>query len=217
MGAPGEADPTMESKSTIPHFYLKVDCRVEKLLALRGEVNAVSGRKISVNDFVLKAVAGALLEVPEANSTWGETHIQRHASVDIAVAVAIEDGLVTPVVRDVPNLSLSALGKRVSELAAAAREGRLNQTDLEGGSFTVSNLGMYGTAEFLAIINPPHSGILAVGAAREAAVVVDGELEVGTVMTVTLSTDHRVVDGAIATKWLAAFQRRIENPLLLLV
>ncbi|HLS03242.1 MAG TPA: dihydrolipoamide acetyltransferase family protein, partial [Actinomycetales bacterium] len=127
-----------ESKSTIPHFYLKVDCRVEKLLALRGEVNAVSGRKISVNDFVLKAVAGALLEVPEANSTWGETHIQRHASVDIAVAVAIEGGLVTPVVRDVPSLSLSALGKRVSELAAAAREGRLNQTDLEGGSFTVS-------------------------------------------------------------------------------
>lgn len=206
-----------ESKSTVPHFYLVADCRVDALLALRKQVNEAQGTKVSVNDFVLKAVAGALREVPEANSTWGETVIRRHASVDIAVAVAIEGGLVTPVVRDVDRLSLGEIARAVGDLAERARAGRLKQHELEGGAFSVSNLGMYGTTEFSAIINPPHSGILAVGAARPMPVVDDGELAVGTVMTVTLSADHRVVDGAVGAQWLAAFQRRIEHPLSMLV
>ena len=206
-----------ESTSTVPHFYLVADCRVDRLLALRAEINAAGGPKISVNDLVLKAVAGAMREVPEANATWGETVIHRYASVDIAVAVAIDGGLVTPVVRDVDRLTVGGIAAAVADLAARAREGRLKQHELEGGTFSVSNLGMYGTAEFSAIINPPHSGILAVGAARSVPVVEDGALAVGTVMTVTLSADHRVVDGALAAQWLAAFQRRIESPLSMLV
>ena len=206
-----------ESKTTVPHFYLVADCRVDKLLALRKEVNEAQGVKVSVNDFVLKAVAAALRDVPEANSTWGETVINRHGSVDIAVAVAIDGGLVTPVLRSVDELSLTEISRTVGDLAERSRAGRLKQHELEGGAFSVSNLGMYGITEFSAIINPPHAGILAVGAARQMPVVDDGALAVGTVMTVTLSADHRVVDGAVGAQWLAAFQKRIESPLSLLV
>jgi len=206
-----------ESKTTVPHFYLVADCRVDALLALRKQVNEAQGVKVSVNDFVLKAVAGALRDVPEANSTWGETVINRHGSVDIAVAVAIDGGLVTPVLRNVDALPLTEISRTVGDLAERARAGRLKQHELEGGAFSVSNLGMYGITEFSAIINPPHAGILAVGAARPMPVVDDGELAVGTVMTVTLSADHRVVDGAVGAQWLAAFQKRIESPLSMLV
>lgn len=206
-----------ESKSTVPHFYVVADCRVDELLALRKQVNAAQDTKISVNDFILKAVAGALRDVPEANSTWADTVIHRHNSVDIAVAVALDDGLITPVVRDVDRLALSEISKTVGEMAGRAREGRLKQHELEGGSFSVSNLGMYGTSEFSAIINPPHAGILAVGAARPMPVIEGDELAIGQVMTVTLSADHRVIDGAVGAQWLAAFQRRIENPMSMLV
>lgn len=206
-----------ESKATVPHFYLTADCRVDRLLALRAEINAAQGVRVSVNDFVLKAVAAALREVPEANATWGDTVIRRHAAVDIAVAVAIDGGLVTPVVRDVDRLPLSGVSAAVADLAGRARAGRLKQHELDGGAVAVSNLGMYGTTEFAAIINPPHAGILAVGAARALPVVDDGALAVGQVLTVTLSADHRVLDGAIAAQWLAAFQRRIEQPLTMLV
>lgn len=207
-----------ESKTTVPHFYLVADCRVDALMELRGKVNERAPRKVSINDFVLKAVAGALADVPEANAIWlGET-IRRYTSVDISVAVATEGGLMTPVLRGVERMPLTEISATVADMAERARAGRLRQHELEGGSFSVSNLGMYGTTEFSAILNPPQSGILAVGAARRTAVVEpDGQLAVGTVMTVTLSADHRVLDGAVAAQWLAAFQHRIENPLSILI
>lgn len=207
-----------ESKATVPHFYLTADCRVDALLALRAEVNVTATRRISVNDFVVKAVAGALAEVPEANAIWNGDSIRRYSSVDVAVAVATDTGLLTPVVRGVERMPLTQVSETVAELAERARAGRLRQQELEGGSFSVSNLGMYGTAQFSAILNPPQSGILAVGAARKAPVVdADQKLVVADVMTVTLSADHRVLDGAVAALWLAAFQRRIENPLTILI
>ncbi|KPI00332.1 Dihydrolipoyllysine-residue acetyltransferase [Actinobacteria bacterium OK006] len=206
-----------ESKSSVPHFYLVADARVDELLALRRQVNAVADVKVSVNDFVLKAVGVALRALPEANATWGETVLHRHLTVDVAVAVAIEGGLVTPVVRNVDRLTVSEISSTVQDLVERARAGRLKQHELEGGAFSVSNLGMYGCQEFSAILNPPQAGILAVGAARQAPVVNDGELAVATVMTVTLSADHRVIDGALAARWLAAFVERIENPMMLLI
>lgn len=206
----------VESKTQVPHYYLTAECRVDRLLELRRELNAAASVKVSVNDLVVKAAAGAFLDVPEANRTWTDEGILQHRTVDVAIAVAIDDGLVTPVVRGVESLSVSELGRRIADLAERARGGGLRQHEIEGGSFSVSNLGMYGTREFSAIINPPHAGILAVGAARKAPVVVDGVLEVGTVMNVTLSADHRVLDGALAARWLQAFVARIEHPLTIL-
>jgi pyruvate dehydrogenase E2 component (dihydrolipoamide acetyltransferase) len=206
-----------ESKATVPYVYVTADCRVDSLLDLRRSVNDAGTVKVSVNDFVLKAVAGALVEVPEANAIWNGDSIRRFTGVDVAVAVAVDGGLLTPVLRRVDALPLSAISARIADVATRARAGRIQQRELEGGSFAVSNLGMYGVTEFSAILNPPHSGILAVGAAGERPVVVDGELAVGTVMTVTLSADHRVIDGAVAAQWMAAFVRRIENPLLILI
>jgi pyruvate dehydrogenase E2 component (dihydrolipoamide acetyltransferase) len=205
-----------ESKSSVPHFYLTADCRVDRLLELRREINAIDGVKISVNDLIVKAVAAAFMDVPEANTTWTDEGMLRHRTADIAIAVSLDDGLVTPVVRGVERLSVTALSAAIGDLASRARSGGLKQHEIEGGSFAVSNLGMFGTQEFSAIINPPQAGILAVGAARQAPVVVDGALEVGTVMTVTLSADHRVLDGALAARWLAAFVARIENPVSIL-
>ncbi|WP_173921922.1 dihydrolipoamide acetyltransferase family protein [Agromyces sp. Marseille-P2726] len=205
-----------ESKNEVPHYYLHADCRVDRLLELRRELNAAATLKVSVNDLVVKAVAGAFVDVPEANRTWSDEGMLQHGSVDIAVAVALADGLVTPVVRGVERLSVTALGRQIADLAERARWGRLRQHEIEGGSFAVSNLGMFGTQEFSAIINPPQAGILAVGAARQAPVVVDGGLEVGTIMSVTLSADHRALDGALAARWLAAFVARIERPLTIL-
>jgi len=201
-----------ESKSTVPHFYLTADCRVDRLLELRREINSIDGVKISVNDLVVKAVAAAFNDVPEANTTWSDEGRLRHRTADIAIAVSLDDGLVTPVVRGVESLTVTALAAAITDLATRAREGTLKQHEIEGGSFAVSNLGMFGTQAFSAIINPPQAGILAVGAARPEPVVVDGALEVGTVMTVTLSADHRVMDGALAARWLAAFVARIESP-----
>jgi pyruvate dehydrogenase E2 component (dihydrolipoamide acetyltransferase) len=202
-----------ESKTTVPHFYVTAHCRVDRLLDLRAQLNEVAPRKVSVNDFVLKAVAGALVDVPAANAIWGGDHILRFDGVDLAVAVAVEGGLLTPVLRGVDRMSLVDVSATVAELAERARAGRLQQHELEGGSFSVSNLGMYGVDEFSAILNPPQSGILAVAAAKPQAIVDDGLLVVGTVMTVTLSADHRVVDGTVAAQWMAAFVTRIENPI----
>jgi pyruvate dehydrogenase E2 component (dihydrolipoamide acetyltransferase) len=206
-----------ESKSTVPHFYLTTECVVDDLLALRAEVNAQSPVRVSVNDFVVKAVAAAFAEVPEANVTWSDEGMRVHHAVDIAVAVATDGGLVTPVVRGVDTKSLTAVSSAIAELVGKAKDKRLKQGELEGGSFSVSNLGMYGTVEFSAILNPPQSGILAVGAAKPQAIVVDGEVRVATVMRCTLSVDHRAVDGALAARWLAAFTARIENPLSILL
>lgn len=207
-----------ESKSTVPHFYVTAQIRVERLLALRAEVNRSSPRKISINDFVVKAVAAALIEVPAANAIWNGDSIREFESVDIAVAVAVENGLLTPVVRGAERLGLVELSARIAELAGTARAGRLQQHQLEGGSFSVSSLGMHGVQEFAAIINPPQSGILAVGAAKSQPVVgEDGQLAVGTVMAVTLSADHRVIDGAVAAEWMAALVGKLENPIALLL
>lgn len=206
-----------ESTSTVPHFFLVADCAVDALLALRAQINA-TGAKVSVNDLVVKAVACALRDVPEANAIWTPEATRRFTSVDVAVAVSVPGGLLTPVVHGVERLSIGELSTQTRALAERARAGGLKQQELEGGSFSVSNLGMFGTRQFSAIINPPHSGILAVGAADKRPVVdPEGALTVATLMTVTLSADHRVLDGALAAQWLAAFVRRIEEPLGMLV
>jgi pyruvate dehydrogenase E2 component (dihydrolipoamide acetyltransferase) len=206
-----------ESATTVPHFFLTADCRVDELLALRTRINERTGSKVSVNDFVLMGVAAAMADVPRANAIWMPDAIRRFETVDIGVAVSIPGGLVTPVLRDAGSKSLGEVSAAVRDLASRARDGKLKQHEIEGGSFAVSNLGMYGTKEFTAIINPPHAGILAVGAATRRPVVDGGELAVGSVMTVTLSADHRVMDGALAAEWLAAFVAHIENPLGLLL
>ena len=205
-----------ESKTTVPHFYVTADCRVDKLLQARAEMNEATGAKISVNDWVMKAVAMALIEVPDANVIWTDDALRYFDRADIAVAVSVEGGLLTPVIRGVESMSLTQINAEVSRLAAKAREGKISQAEIEGGSFSVSNLGMYGTDSFQAILNPPQSGILAVGAAREAVLAKDGGLIAGTVMTVNLSADHRAVDGALAAQWMKAFRHFIENPLALL-
>ncbi|WP_310794903.1 dihydrolipoamide acetyltransferase family protein [Cnuibacter physcomitrellae] len=206
-----------ESKATVPHFYLTADCRVDELLALRARINASSPRRVSVNDLVVKAVAAAFTDVPDANVTWTDSGMRVHRSVDISVAVATEGGLLTPVVRDVGRASVTEVSRQIADLAERARDRKLRQDELEGGSFSVSNLGMFGTLEFAAILNPPQSGILAVGAAKKQPVVVDDELAIATVMRVTLSVDHRAVDGALAAQWLGAFVERIEDPLSIVI
>jgi len=206
-----------ESKSTVPHFYLKADCVVDKLLEARAQVNEGLGVKTSVNDWVVKAVAHALIKVPGSNVIWTDSAMRQFDHADISVAVATEGGLYTPVVRGVDQLSITEINTQIRALADKARSGTIKQDEIEGGSFAVTNLGMFGTEEFSAILNPPQSGILAVGAAREKAIAVNGELRVAQVMTVTLSADHRAVDGALAAEWMVAFKNAIENPLSLLI
>ena len=206
-----------ESKSTVPHFYLNADCHVDELMALRKKINESSNLKISVNDMVVRAVAAAFQDVPEANVVWTPDAMIRYESVDLSIAVSTDGGLLTPVLRGVEKRSLSNIATTITDLAERSRAGKLRQEELEGGSFAITNLGMFGTSSFSAIINPPQSGILAVGAASQQAVVVDGELTIANVMSVTLSADHRAVDGALAAQWLAAFKARIENPLTMLI
>jgi pyruvate dehydrogenase E2 component (dihydrolipoamide acetyltransferase) len=207
-----------ESKTTIPHFYVTEHIRVDRLLELRQEINLGAARKISVNDFVVKAVSAAMVQVPTANAIWNGDSIRYFESVDVAIAVAVPDGLLTPVVRGVERLRLSDLSAQIAELADLARAGRVQQHQLEGGSFAVSNLGMKGVSEFSAIINPPQAGILAVSTAKRQPVVAeDGQLAVATVMTVTLSVDHRVIDGAVAAQWMGALVADLEHPLRLLI
>ena len=206
-----------ESKTTVPHFYMATECVVDELLSLRAQVNETSPVKVSVNDFVLLAVAAAFGDVPEANVTWSDEGLIQHEDVEISIAVATDGGLVTPVLRDAGSKKLSVIARSTADLARRARDRQLRQDEIEGGVFSVSNLGMYGTQEFSAIINPPQSGILAVGAAKQQPVAVDGEVRVATVMRCTLSVDHRAIDGALAARWLAAFTERIEHPLRALV
>jgi len=206
-----------ESTTTTPHFYMTTECVVDELLALRTRVNESGPVKVSVNDFVIMAVAAAFGDVPEANVTWSDEGLVAYASVDVSIAVATDGGLVTPVLRGVEVKRLSAIAAEAQGLVQRARDRRLLQHELEGGAFSISNLGMYGTLEFSAIINPPQSGILAVGAATPQAVVVDGAVTVATVMRCTLSVDHRAIDGALAARWLAAFTARIQNPLGMII
>jgi pyruvate dehydrogenase E2 component (dihydrolipoamide acetyltransferase) len=206
-----------ESKQTAPHFYVRGSARVDRLLALRGELNEAGSTKVSVNDLVIKAAAQAHTAVPAMNVMWTQDAIRTFDTVDISVAVASERGLVTPVVRNVGQRSISAVAADTKDLATRARDGKLRQAELEGGSLSISNLGMYGTEEFAAIINPPQSAILAVGAARQEPVVVDGQLAVGTVMHVTLSVDHRPIDGSTAAEWMREFVDIIESPMRILL
>jgi pyruvate dehydrogenase E2 component (dihydrolipoyllysine-residue acetyltransferase) len=209
----------VDSKQTAPHFYVRATVRAERLVALRAEINASAddGTRVSLNDLVVKATAAAHQQVPEMNVIWTPDAVRTFRTVDVAVAVATDRGLVTPVLRDVTAQTITQVAARTRDLAARAREGRLRQEELEGGTISVTNLGMYGVAEFAAIINPPHAAILAVGAVRDEPVVEDGAVVPGQVMTVTLSVDHRPVDGVIAARWLAALKELLENPLRVLI
>ena len=187
-----------ESKSSIPHFYLSAPVLADDFLNFRKKYNDWAPKKVSVTDLILKTVAAAFSDVPAANCIWTDTAVRQFADVDVSVAVATDNGLLTPVVRGINHLNLEQLGAVTEDLIARARAGRLKQNEIEGGSFSVTNLGMYGTDEFSAILNPPQSAILAVGAAKQKPVVIDGEIKVASVMNFTLSVDHRAIDGALA-------------------
>jgi pyruvate dehydrogenase E2 component (dihydrolipoamide acetyltransferase) len=205
-----------ESKATAPHFYVRGTARVDELLRMRADLNDGADVRVSVNDLVVKAVARAHQLVPEMNVIWTGDAIRSFAGVDVAVAVATDSGLVTPVLTSVEGRSITEVAAATRDFVERAREGRLRQQELEGGSVTVTNLGMYGVEEFSAIINPPQAAILAVGAAKQEAVVVDGRLEVATLLRLTLSVDHRPVDGATAARWMAAFVGLLERPVRIL-
>ncbi|MDE4132117.1 pyruvate dehydrogenase complex dihydrolipoamide acetyltransferase [Phaeobacter sp. QD34_3] len=209
-----------EAKQTIPHFYLRRDIQLDALLAFRSQLNKqLEGRgvKLSVNDFIIKALANALQTVPEANAVWAGDRVLQMKSSDVAVAVAVDGGLFTPVLQDADMKSLSALSTEMKDLAARARDRKLAPHEYQGGSFAISNLGMFGIDNFDAIVNPPHAGILAVGAGSKKPVVgADGELKVATVMSVTMSVDHRVIDGALGANLLAAIVENLENPMVML-
>jgi pyruvate dehydrogenase E2 component (dihydrolipoamide acetyltransferase) len=213
------------SKQTIPHFYLTLDCDIGKLLAARAEINASAPKtqdgkpayKISVNDFVIKALALAMQRVPDAKVTWTDGGMLHHHHSDIGVAVAIPGGLITPVVRQAETKSLSTISNEMKDYTARARTRHLKPQEYQGGSTAISNLGMYGIKDFAAVINPPHATILAVGAGEERAVVRNGAIVPAHIMTVTLSTDHRAVDGALGAELLAVFKALIENPVLMVV
>ena len=208
-----------EAKQTIPHFYLTIDCEIDALLELRKRLNAGAdaGGKVSVNDFVIRAVALALRKKPDANVSWGEDAIVAYKDVDIAIAVATPNGLITPIIRKADTKSLRQISAEMRDLAERAREGKLKPQEYQGGTFSISNLGMYGIREFSAVINPPHSCILAVGAGEQRPVVRNGQLAVATLMSCTLSVDHRAVDGALGAEYLAAFKPLIEDPYSLLL
>ncbi len=214
----------VESKQSVPHFYLTVDCELDALLALRKQLNEAApvrddkpAYKLSVNDFVIKAMALALRDVPDANVSWTEANMVRHSHADVGVAVSIPGGLITPIVRRAEEKPLSVISNEMKDLAGRARERKLQPTEYQGGTTAVSNLGMFGVKDFSAVINPPHATILAVGAGEQRVVVKDGEPAVATMMSVTLSTDHRAVDGALGAQLLAAFKGYVENPMGMLV
>jgi pyruvate dehydrogenase E2 component (dihydrolipoamide acetyltransferase) len=216
----------VEAKSTIPHFYLTADIEIGRLLAMREEANAAAPKdkngesafKLSLNDFIIKAWAAALQRVPAANAVWASDRILRFKSSDIGIAVALDDGLITPVIRNAETKSLTVISAEMRNLAARARDKKLKPAEYQGGASAISNLGMYGVREFAAIINPPHATILAVGASRRAPVEAeDGSVKFVSQMTATLSCDHRVVDGALGAQLLAAFKGFVENPVTALV
>ena len=206
-----------ESKQTVPHFYLSIDCTIDELLKVRKELNGKSETRISVNDFVIRAAALALRQVPAANASWSDDAIILWERVDISVAVALDDGLITPIIKGADQKGLAQIARESKDLAERARAGKLKLEEFQGGTFSISNLGMYGIREFSAVINPPQGGILAVGLGEQRPVVKNGQLTVATVMTCTLSGDHRVVDGAVGAQFLAAFRKLVEDPLTMLL
>jgi pyruvate dehydrogenase E2 component (dihydrolipoamide acetyltransferase) len=214
----------IESKQTIPHYYLTIDTEIDALLALRKEINAAAPRdkagdpiwKVSVNDLIIKALALALQRVPDANVTWTESGMLKHKRSDVGVAVSIPSGLITPVVRHAETKRISEISNEMKDFVARARARKLAPHEYQGGTTAVSNLGMYGIKDFAAVINPPHATILAVGAGVEKPVVKKGEIRIATVMSVTLSADHRAVDGALGAEFLGAFKTLIEKPAAML-
>jgi pyruvate dehydrogenase E2 component (dihydrolipoamide acetyltransferase) len=212
-----------ESKATIPHFYVTMDIEIDALLKLRGDLNARSPKdgpgafKLSVNDLVIKATAATLRRFPACNASWTEDAIIQYHDVDISVAVSIPEGLITPIVRQADRKGLAAISAEMKDLAARAKSGKLKPEEFQGGGFSISNMGMYGVSDFSAIINPPQGGILAVSAGLQKPVVKDGALAIATVMTCTLSVDHRVIDGALAAEFMQALKRTIEDPLSLML
>ncbi|UCI20777.1 pyruvate dehydrogenase complex dihydrolipoamide acetyltransferase [Mesorhizobium sp. B2-1-8] len=218
----------VEAKTTIPHFYLTLDCELDALLSLRTQLNAAApvkktdkgeapAYKLSVNDMVIKAMAMALKAVPDANASWTESAMVKHKHADVGVAVSIPGGLITPIIRHADEKTLSVISNEMKDLASRARSRKLKPEEYQGGTTAVSNLGMFGIKDFAAVINPPHATILAVGAGEQRAVVRNGEIKIATVMSVTLSTDHRAVDGALGAELLVAFKKLIENPMGILV
>jgi len=208
----------LESKQNVPHFYLSIECQIDRLMQLREEMNAIANKdnpeyKISVNDCVIKAVALALAEVPEANASWTEDAILQYNNVDISVAVAIDGGLITPIIRNADQKNLVIISNEMKELAKRARDNALKPEEFQGGGFSISNLGMYGIKQFQAIVNPPQSCIMAVGASNKRPVVINDQVTIATIMDISISCDHRVVDGAVGAKFLGAFKKHIENPL----
>jgi len=213
-----------EAKQTIPHFYVSVDCELDALLALRAQLNAAAPEKdgkpaykLSVNDMVIKALALALRDVPDANVSWTDTNMVKHKHADVGVAVSIPGGLITPIIRKAEEKSLSTISNEMKDLGKRAKDRKLKPEEYQGGTTAVSNMGMMGVKSFSAVVNPPHATILAVGAGEERVVVKNGEMKIANVMTVTLSTDHRCVDGALGAELLGAFKRYIENPMGMLV
>ena len=213
------AERLQQSKQTAPHFYLTVECEIDTLLQARKALNeaAPDGVKISVNDMVVKAAAAALIAVPEVNGYFEAEGCRYFSDADICIAVAVDGGLVTPVIRSANHLGLSAIASASADLAKRARDNQLDPSEYSGGTFTISNLGMFGIKEFAAVINPPQAAILAVGAGEKQPVVRGDDLAIATVMSVTLSADHRIVDGAVGAKWLQAFKGAIENPVTMLL
>ncbi|WLD97976.1 pyruvate dehydrogenase complex dihydrolipoamide acetyltransferase [Agrobacterium leguminum] len=214
----------VESKQTVPHFYVSVDCELDTLLALRAQLNAAAPEKdgkpaykLSVNDMVIKALALSLRDVPDANVSWTESAMVKHKHSDVGVAVSIPGGLITPIIRKAEEKSLSTISNEMKDYGKRAKERKLKPEEYQGGTTAVSNMGMMGVKSFSAVINPPHATILAVGAGEERAVVKNGEIKIANVMTVTLSTDHRCVDGALGAELIGAFKRYIENPMGMLV
>ncbi|MFC3162562.1 pyruvate dehydrogenase complex dihydrolipoamide acetyltransferase [Ciceribacter thiooxidans] len=214
----------VESKQTIPHFYVTVDCELDALLALRAQLNDAAPRKdgapaykLSVNDMIIKALALSLRDVPDANVSWTESNMVKHKHADVGVAVSIPGGLITPIIRKAETKSLSTISNEMKDYGRRAKERKLKPEEYQGGTTAVSNMGMMGVKHFAAVVNPPHATILAVGAGEERVVVKNGEMKIANVMTVTLSTDHRCVDGALGAELLGAFKRYIENPMGMLV
>jgi pyruvate dehydrogenase E2 component (dihydrolipoamide acetyltransferase) len=210
-----------QSKQEIPHFYLSIECEVDKLLQMRKEMNQNAGDppryKLSVNDFIIKAAAMALRDVPGVNASWAEDSIKQYNNIDIAVAVAIDGGLITPILKNADQKPISLISSQVKELAERAGQGKLAPEEYQGGGFSISNLGMYGIKHFNAIINPPQSSILAIGGGEERVVVKNGEITTATKIDVSMSCDHRVVDGALGAEFLAAFKKYVEKPALMFV
>ena len=208
----------VEAKTTIPHFYLTIDCVIDELAKARKRINETAdGYKLSVNDFIIRASAAALRKVPQANASWTEEAVRLYDNVDISVAVATDDGLITPIIRNADKKSLSAISKEMKELAGRAQAKKLKLDEFQGGGFSISNLGMFGMKSINPIINPPQVAILGVGASEQRPIVRNGQLVAAEVMTVTLSCDHRVVDGAVGAQFLQVFKELIEDPIRILV